>query len=145
MISSQLVGGTPPETGQTPAVRFARWAGVLYASAGIIGLGLTGLGDLTSTSGAMLWVFEVNALQNLLHLLIGTALVSSSGSSPGAARAATMLTATALGVTGLLGLALVGTEANVLALNPPSNVAHLATAAVASICAAASPRRRTSS
>ncbi|WP_052664458.1 DUF4383 domain-containing protein [Nitriliruptor alkaliphilus] len=142
MIISQLVGGTAPETGQSPAVRFARWGGVLYASAGIIGLALTGLVDLTSTSGAMLWVFEVNALQNLLHLLIGIALVSSSGSSPGAARVATMLTATALGVTGLLGMALVGTEANVLALNPPSNALHLATAALASICAAASPRQR---
>jgi hypothetical protein len=141
IASQQLVGSDPPEARQTPAVRFARWTGVAYASAGIIGIGLTGLDDLTSTNGAMLWVFEVNGLQNLLHLLIGVTLVSTSGTTPEAARTATVVTAAALAVAGLLGLALVGTDANVLALNPAGNVAHLATAGIATLCVAASPRR----
>lgn len=124
----------------TAAARFARWGGVVYASAGIVGLALTGLDDLTSTSGATLMVFEVNGLQNLLHLAVGVALVSASA-SPAAARVVTTLTATAFGVVGLLGLALVGTDANVLALNPATNLAHLVTAAGAAVCAVASSRR----
>jgi hypothetical protein len=45
-----------------PAVRFAQVAGVLYTSAGIVGLALTGIGDLTRPVGASLLGFEVNGL-----------------------------------------------------------------------------------
>lgn len=141
MVPTQgLVGTGGSAAPTTAAARFARWGGVVYASAGIVGLALTGLDDPTSTSGPTLLVFEVNGLQNLLHLAVGVALVSASA-SPEAARVVTTLTATAFGVVGLLGLALVGTDANVLALNPATNLAHLVTAAGAAVCAVASSRR----
>lgn len=143
MVPTQgLVGAGAPAPPTTAAARFARWGGVVYASAGIVGLALTGLDALTSTTGETLLVFEVNGLQNLLHLAVGVALVSASA-SPEAARVVTTLTATAFGVVGLLGLALVGTDANVLALNPATNLAHLVTAAGAAACAVASSRRGT--
>lgn len=142
IASQQLVGGTPPPAPPTPAVRFARWGGVVLASAGIVGLALTGLTDLTSTTGARLWVFEVNALQNLLHLLVGGVLVVVSAASATTARTVVATTAAAFGVTGLLGLALVGTEANVLALNHAANAAHLVVAVLAALSVAASSRRR---
>jgi hypothetical protein len=141
MVPTQgLVGTGASAVPSSAAARFARWGGVLYASAGIVGLALTGFDDLTSTSGASLVIFEVNGLQNLLHLAVGVALVSASA-GPEAARLLTTLTAVAFGVAGLLGLALVGTDANVLALNAATNIAHLVTAAGATVCAVASSRR----
>lgn len=137
-----LVGADGASAPTTAAARFARWGGVLYASAGIVGLALTGVDDLTSTTGATLLIFEVNGLQNLLHLTVGVALVSASA-SPQAARVVTALTATAFAVAGLLGLALVGTDGNVLARNAATNVAHLVTGAGAGVCAVASSAQGT--
>ncbi|MEX1178725.1 MAG: DUF4383 domain-containing protein [Nitriliruptor sp.] len=141
MITTQrMVGDARPGTIRTPAVRFARVAGVVYCAAGIIGFGLTGFTGMMNTTGELLFGFEVNGLQNLLHVVVGVALVAASGSSPEAARVLTMLTAAAFTVAGLLGLSIIGTDANVLALNRAANTAHLLTAVVAAACAAASPR-----
>jgi hypothetical protein len=123
-----------------PAVRFARVAGVLYSAAGIVGLALTGTGDLTRTVGASLLGIEVNGLANLLHLGVGVTLVVAAAVGPEVARTVTLLTAAGAGVAGLLGFAVIGTDANVLALNAATNYTHLATAALATIAAARSHR-----
>lgn len=127
-----------PHARGTPATRFARVAGVLYCAAGIVGLAVTGIADLTRNTGASLLGFEVNALANLLHLGVGVALVVAAAVSPESARLVTLLTAAAAGVAGLFGFALIGTDANVLALNTASNNAHLVTAALATLAAARS-------
>jgi hypothetical protein len=118
-----------------PAVRFARVAGVLYSAAGIVGLALTGIGDLTRPVGASLLGFEVNGLANLLHLAVGVTLVVAASAGAEAARVVTLLTAASAAVAGLFGLAIIGTDANVLALDTATNNAHLVTAAVATLAA----------
>lgn len=126
----------------TSAERFARWTGAAYAGIAIVGFGLTGFDDPMATSGHMLGVFEVNPLQNLLRLLVGVTLLLAGAAGAEPARTTTLLTAAAFGVASLFGLALTGTEANVLALNHADNLLHLATAALAAACVLASPPER---
>lgn len=126
----------------TSAERFARWAGALYAGVAIVGFGLTGLDDPMATSGHQLAFLEVNPLHNLLHLLVGLGLLVGGSAGPGPARTLTLLTAASFGVAGLFGVALVGTDANVLALNHADNLVHLATAAIATACVLTSPTER---
>ena len=126
----------------TPAERFARWTGAVYAGIAIVGFGLTGFDDPMATSGHMLVIFEVNPLQNLLRLLVGTTLLIAGAAGPESARTTTLLTAAAFAVASLFGLALTGTEANVLALNHADNLLHLATATLAVACVLTSPRER---
>jgi hypothetical protein len=126
--------------GPTPASWFARWVGVGYASAGLVGFGVTGVADPMNTTGHALGILSINPLHNVLHLLVGLALIAGSGLSPGAARVLTLLTAASFGAVGLFGLAVTGTDGNVLALNPADNGLHLVTAAVATGCAIGSSR-----
>ncbi|MEX1163860.1 MAG: DUF4383 domain-containing protein [Nitriliruptor sp.] len=143
MITTQRMVGTPrPSATRTPAVRFARAAGVVYCSAGIVGFGVTGFSSMTTTRGAVLLGFEVNGIQNLLHLLVGITLVAAAGASPEAARVATMLAAAAFAVVGLFGIGVVGTDGNVLAVNTATITAHLLTAAIAGTCAVLPTDRR---
>jgi hypothetical protein len=126
----------------TAVERFARWAGAAYAGIAIVGFGLTGVAEGMSTAGHMLGALEVNPLQNLLHLVVGLTLIVGSGLGRESARTVTLIVAVALGVAGLFGLALVGTDGNVLALNPAGNALHLLTAALATGCTILTPRRR---
>jgi hypothetical protein len=126
----------------TPVERFARWAGAAYTGIAIVGFGLTGVADGMSTAGHMLGFVEVNPAQNLLHLVVGVTLVVGSGPGRESARTVTLIVAVALAVAGLFGLALVGTDGNVLALNPAGNALHLLTAAVATGCTILTPRGR---
>lgn len=132
--------GAPPRSGvrRTPAVRFALGAGVAYAAVGIVGFGLTGFEAPLRTSGPLLLGLEVNPLHNLIHLLVGIGLIGGGSAGAEVSRVLASLTAVAFGVGGLFGLALVGTDGNVLALNHADNVVHLATAALAAVCATAS-------
>jgi hypothetical protein len=127
-----------------PHVRFARWGGAFHAGLGIVGFGVTGVTDPLRTVGERLAMLEVNPLQNLLHLAIGLALIAAGAAGPEPARIATLLAAASFGVAGLLGLALTGTDGNVLAVNQPANVLHLVTAGIAgaSIVVGAKHHRR---
>lgn len=126
----------------TAAERFSRWGGAAFAGVAIVGFGLTGFDDPTSTSGHLLGVFEVNPLHNGINLLVGVTLLVAGAASADAARTVTLLVAAAYGVVGLLGGSLVGTDANVLALNHADNVLHLLIAAVATACVLGSPSGR---
>lgn len=118
---------------ETPARRFGQIAGSAYAGIGLLGFAVTGLDGFASTTGASLFGLRINPLHNSLHLIIGMALIVAAARGEGEARTICLLVAVAYGVVGLLGLALVGTDGNVLALNHPDNVLHLATAVVAAV------------
>lgn len=130
-----------PVPATTPAERFTRWAGALYTGVAIVGFGLTGFTDPLTPHGHQLLGLEVNPLHNLLHLLSGVALLTAGAAGPEPARTLALLTAGAFGVAGLFGFALLDSDANVLAFNVADNLVHLATAALAGLCAAATPRR----
>lgn len=112
-------------------LRFTAVAGTLYTSAGILGLSQSGFDHLTAPTGPMLWVFRVNGLLSLAHLVAGLACLLAvflAGSTP---RTVTLLAAAAFGVLGILGIPMVSADGNVLALNTPDTIAHLLTAAIA--------------
>jgi hypothetical protein len=125
----------------TLARRFAQIAGTFYVSVAVLGFAVTGLRDPWSTSGAVILGLEVNAMHNLLHLLIGAALLAGAAAGEEQARVLVLLTAGASGVLALIGPAMVGTEANVLALNTADNLVHLVTAVVAGFAVALSRSR----
>lgn len=111
---------------------FAAYAlGALYVGLGLVGFAVTGGLGVTSTEGARLIGFELNPLQNVAHIALGVLL--AAGAASGARPARVMHVSVGLALLGLAisGLFLVGTDANVLALNQADNGFHMASAALA--------------
>lgn len=124
----------------SPARRFGDVAGAAYLAVGVVGFAVTGMSDFAAPRGARLLVLEVNPLHNLLHVVIGVALLVAASRSRDAATTAALATAAALGAAGLLGLAIAGWETP-LALNNADNLVHLATAAGGALAWGAERRR----
>ena len=102
--------------------------GVVYLLVGLAGFAVTGGVGFASTEGNPLVVFEVNPLHNIIHLAIGAALLLAARRSTAAARSVNVTVGAVYLLVGLLGLFLVGSAANILALNGADNVLHLASA-----------------
>ncbi|RMI04927.1 DUF4383 domain-containing protein [Cellulomonas triticagri] len=102
--------------------------GAVYLLVGIAGFFVSSGSDFAGTSGGTLIIFEVNPLHNIVHLLIGAVLLGAATSSVTAAKAANTSVGAVYLLVGLLGLFLVGSSANILALNGADNVLHFASA-----------------
>lgn len=103
--------------------------GVVYLLVGLLGFAVTGVNNFAGTEGDTLIVFDVNPLHNIVHLGIGGLLLAASRTVSGARAANTGVGAVYLAV-GVLGLFLIGTDLNILALNGADNVLHFASAVV---------------
>jgi hypothetical protein len=103
--------------------------GAVYLLVGILGFFVRSDGFAEQTGGKLLGLFEVNPLHNIAHLLIGAALLAASRALA-SARAANTVVGAAYLVLGVVGLFILDSEANVLALNKADNVLHFATAAL---------------
>jgi uncharacterized membrane protein YuzA (DUF378 family) len=123
-----MASTTPAGTGgrtinQTLSLVF----GVVYALVGIAGFFVAE--NFAGQEGDSLLGFQVNHLHNIVHLLIGVALIAAS-KNLSAARGANL----AIGVTyvalGVLGPFIEDTDINVVALNGADHVLHLASGAV---------------
>lgn len=110
-----------------PARRFGLTAGTAYAALGVLGMAATGFSGFASPRGDMLLWLELNPLQNLLHFSIGIALVVGAARDERCARTLTMLAGASFTIVGLLGIGMVGSTGNVLALNQAGNALHLVT------------------
>ncbi len=108
---------------------FAYGFGATYILVGLLGLLLTGLGDLISPAATLI-VFQVNPLHNLVHILVG-ALWVVAGSRIPTARAASQAIGAVYLLLGVAGFFIIGTGLNLLALNLADNFLHLATALAA--------------
>ncbi|CAN5261471.1 hypothetical protein BH09ACT5_BH09ACT5_14540 [soil metagenome] len=105
--------------------------GGAYLLVGILGLTMTGgVGFAASEGGVLLGVLEVNPLLSILHILIGAALLIAALSSTRAASTVNAVVGAVCLVLGLAGLFLVGSTANVLAVNVADNVVHFGSAAL---------------
>jgi hypothetical protein len=102
--------------------------GVVYLLVGLAGFVVTGGVSFAATEGEPLIVFEVNPLHNIVHLLIGAALLIAARSSVRAAKGMNTTVGAVYLLVGILGLFLVGSSANILALNGADNVLHFASA-----------------
>ncbi len=105
--------------------------GAVYLVVGALGFAVTGgVGFLSTEGGLLLGIFEVNPLHNVAHLLIGGALLIAGIASGRAAKATNATVGAAYLLLGIAGFFLVGTVANVLALNTFDHFLHLASALV---------------
>lgn len=138
---------TNPETRRTdawrgPATWFALAFGAIYLLVGLAGFAVTGFDDwIARDTGETLLGFELNPLHNVVHLLIGGALLAGGLRDERAARAITWLVGAVYAVVGILGLFLMDTEVDILSLNMADNWLHIGTAVVAFIAAAMSQRQ----
>lgn len=126
-----------------PARRFGLLAGSAYTALGVLGLAVTGFSGFASSRGVVLLGLELNGLQNLLHFSAGMLLVVGAARNESTARILAIVAAVSFGVVGLLGIGMVGTDGNVLALNHASNALHLTTAILATTVAVRSALRAT--
>jgi Domain of unknown function (DUF4383) len=105
--------------------------GAVYILVGLLGFTATaGVGLFDTSGGLLLGIFEVNVFHNVAHLLIGAALLIAGLSNIPAAKATNTTVGAAYLLLGVLGLFLVGTSLNILALNGADNVLHFASAVV---------------
>jgi len=102
--------------------------GIVYLLVGIAGFFVSSGAAFAGTEGGTLILFEVNPLHNIVHLAIGAVLLAAAASSVRASRAANASVGAVYLLVGLLGLFLVGSSANILALNGADNVLHFASA-----------------
>jgi hypothetical protein len=105
--------------------------GAVYVLVGLLGFTVTaGVGFIDTSGGLLLGLFEVNILHNVAHLLIGAALLIAGLSSVPAARSLNTTVGAVYLVLGIIGLFIVGSTFNILAINAADNVLHFASAAV---------------
>ena len=105
--------------------------GAVYVLVGLLGFTVTaGVGFFDTSGGLLLGLFEVNILHNVAHLLIGAALLIAGLSSVPAARSVNTTIGAVYLLLGIVGLFLVGSELNILAINAADNVLHFGSAAV---------------
>ncbi|MFE6733367.1 DUF4383 domain-containing protein [Microbacterium sp. NPDC057650] len=103
--------------------------GAVYVLVGLLGFAVTGgVSFLATEGGLLLGIFMVNPLHNVAHLLIGAALLISGLISVKAAKTTNVVVGAAYLLLGIAGFFLVGTAANVLALNTFDHFLHLASA-----------------
>jgi hypothetical protein len=102
--------------------------GAIYLLVGVLGFFVTAGVEFFATEGNALIIFEVNPLHNIIHLAIGAALLSAGMKSVSAAKGVNTTVGAVYLLVGVLGLFLVGTSLNIIALNGADNVLHLASA-----------------
>ena len=105
--------------------------GAVYLVVGALGFLVTAGVDFIATEGGLLLgIFEVNPLHNIVHLLIGAALLIAGLSSVSAAKATNIVVGAVYLLVGIVGFFLVGTALNILALNTFDHFLHLVSALV---------------
>ena len=102
--------------------------GVVYLLVGLLGFVVTSGVDFAATEGKPLIVFDVNPLHNIAHLAIGALLLVAAMKSVSAAKGANTLVGAVYLLLGIVGLFILDSSANILALNGADNVLHLASA-----------------
>lgn len=110
---------------------FGNVFGAVYVAVGLIGFALTGFDGFAATEGPSLILFEINPLHNIVHVLVGVGLLAGAAAGEQVARQITGLVGAVYAIVGIAGFFIIGTAANILALNVADNLLHLATAAAA--------------
>ena len=105
--------------------------GAVYLLVGLLGFFVTGGVDFLATEGGLiLGLFMVNPFANIVHLLIGAALLIAGLSNVSAAKATNTTIGAVYLLLGIVGFFLVNTALNILALNTADHFLHLASAVV---------------
>ena len=103
--------------------------GIVFLLVGVLGFVVTSGVGFASTEGKTLLGFELNPLHNIVHLLVGALLLYGATRGVGPSRAVNTAVGGVYLVVGLIGLFILDSSANILALNSADNVLHLVSAA----------------
>lgn len=135
---------TTPESRRQGPAAIAGWIfGIAFLIVGIWGFFETGFTDWVATdTDASVLGFQVNPLHNVVHLLVGGALLAGAATGERGARAMGLLVAVVYAIVGIAGFWATGADWNILALNTADNWLHIVTAAILFIAAAASMAMR---
>ena len=104
--------------------------GGVYVLVGVLGFFVTSGVDFAGTDGKSLLGFDVNPLHNVAHLLVGVLLLLGASRGVATSRGINTLVGAVYALLGVVGLFILDSSANILALNGPDNVLHLASAAL---------------
>jgi multisubunit Na+/H+ antiporter MnhG subunit len=120
MAFSNDATGTGRSLNQTLALTF----GAVYALVGVIGFFVSSAdGFAGDDGGKLLGIFGVNGLHNIVHLLIGVALVLASRTHA-AARSTNLTIGAVYVLLAVLGPFINNTALDIVALNGPDHVLH---------------------
>ena len=120
------------DTGGRSFAQLAGYAfGALYLLVGIVGFAVTsGVGFVARDGELLFGLFEINPLHNVVHLLVGVALLWGATRGVNTARAVDTTVGVTYLLVGIVGLFMIDSAANVLAINAADNALHLVSAAV---------------
>jgi Domain of unknown function (DUF4383) len=104
--------------------------GAVYLLVGLVGFAITSGVGFAEHHGKDLIFFELNPLHNVVHIGVGLLLGLAAVRGAKEATAVNTLVGGVYLVVGILGLVLSNTGADILALNHPDNLLHLASAGV---------------
>jgi len=102
--------------------------GAVYLLVGLVGFAVTSGVGFFSTEGSNLIIFEVNPLHNVIHLAIGSVLLYAGVKDIQLSRTVNTAVGAVYLLVGILGLFLLSSPLNIIALNGADNVLHLASA-----------------
>jgi hypothetical protein len=111
--------GASRSLNQTLALAF----GAVYALVGVVGFFVSGDVDFAGQKGASLLGFDVNGLHNIVHLLIGVALLAASRTHA-LARSANLTIGAVYVLLAVLGPFINDTAADIVGLNGADHVLH---------------------
>jgi hypothetical protein len=123
------------------AKNYARIFGVIFVLVGVVGFFLTGFSGFAATDGPVLILFQVNPLHNIVHLLLGAIYLIGSRGSEAGARAVVFVLSLAYLAVGVVGLFVIDTNANIVAVNQADNFLHIGTGLLGLIVAGISAAR----
>jgi hypothetical protein len=115
--------------GRTANQTLALVFGVVYALVGVAGFFITGDVPFAGEEGDPLILFDVNGLHNIVHLLIGGALIAGSRRLD-TARGVNLAIGLTYVALGLLGPVINDTAVDVVGLNGADHVLHLVSGAL---------------
>jgi hypothetical protein len=104
--------------------------GIVYLLVGLLGFAVTSGVGFAATEGKALLGFELNPLHNIVHLLVGALLLYGATRGVGPSRAVNTAVGAGSLLVGIIGLFILDSSANILALNSADNVLHLVSAVV---------------
>ena len=119
-------GGSRTVAGRTVNGLVALVFGAVFVVVGLAGFLVSGGHPAVGTTGgALLGLFQVNVLHNVVHLAIGGVMIAAALRGDRPARAANRGFGVLYLVLFVLGLVLVGSTLNIVALNGGDNILHL--------------------
>ncbi|HET9142634.1 DUF4383 domain-containing protein [Actinophytocola sp.] len=103
--------------------------GATYVVVGLLGFTVSGEHAFAGEHGGhLLGIFAVNGLHNVVHLLVGAALIAAAAAGTAVSKAVNTVVGAVYLLVGVVGVLIGSGSLNLLALNAPDHALHFASA-----------------